>query len=376
MFVEHLLGTGDPRLDRAVRVIREVPDGPPGVVLATSSEQGSHWSASGHAQEFDDRGPLADPVPMDADTATDIGSITKLVATTAALMVLVDHGQLDLAAPLVDLLPWVGGTPVAHATAEQLLQHRGGLWEWWPTYLEPSEPLTTVADLPLRYPPDQARRYSDLGFILLGAVVGQLVGAPLDEAVDQLVVEPIGLHHTRFGSPVPGAVIAASSLGDRIEQEMVRSGHPYPITVSDLNFHHWRESVLVGEVNDGNAFHSFDSIAGHAGLFSTATDLLVFGEAMARALDGGGFVSAATARQFMDPGLDPAQALGGRIWSIRGRKAWGHTGFPGVAVALLPDLATTVVMVTNRLHVSGCPIVTEPSWMQVLDIVAREGESS
>lgn len=374
--MDHLQGTGDPRLDRAVRAVRELPGGPPGAVIATSSAGTTSWSASGHAQLFDGSGPLPEPQPMEVDTATDVGSVTKLVATTAALMVLADRGQLDLAAPLSEPLPWVGGTPVADTTVGQLLQHRGGLWEWWPTYLEPGNALTTVADLPLRYPPDRARHYSDLGFMLLGAVVEELADGPLNDAVGRLVVEPIGLHHTRYGTPVPGAVVAASSSGDRIEREMVRTGDPYPVTASDQGFHRWREHVLVGEVNDGNAFHAFASVAGHAGLFSTAADLLVFGNAVLRALDSGGFVSTTTARQFTEPGPDPAQALGGRIWSVRGRKAWGHTGFPGVAVAILPDLEITVVMVTNRLHVAGSSLPTEPSWMQVLDIVTKRKDQA
>ncbi|MET3803279.1 CubicO group peptidase (beta-lactamase class C family) [Nakamurella sp. UYEF19] len=376
--MEHLRGTGEQLLDDAVGAIRGLPGGPPGVVVATSSGGRMRWSAAGWAQKFDDRGLIAEPPPIDVDTATDLGSVTKLVATTAALMVLFDRGELDLTAPLTELLPWVGGTPVAGATVRRLLEHRGGLWEWWPTYLEPENALGLIADLPLRYRPDEARHYSDLGFLLLGAVVAELTGGTLDDAVGRLVLEPIGLPHTRYAGPTPGSVVAASSSGDRIEREMVRTGVPYPVPLSGEGFPGWRDHVLVGEVNDGNAFHSFGSVAGHAGLFSTARDLLAFGDAVLHSLDGGGFVSAATARRFNDPGSDPTQALGGRIWSARGRKAWGHTGFPGVALAILPDLATSVVLVTNRLHVAGTPVPTEPSWTHVLDvvadIVAQEGD--
>ena len=84
---------------------------------------------------------------------------------------------------------------------------------------------------------------------------------------------------SRVQVPVYGAPVAASSTGDRIERRMIETGDPYPVIGDAGRFSGWRQHVLVGEVNDGNAFHALDSIAGHAGLFSSATDLLRFGDA-------------------------------------------------------------------------------------------------
>jgi CubicO group peptidase (beta-lactamase class C family) len=128
-------------------------------------------------------------------------------------------------------------------------------------------------------------------------------------------------------------------------------------------FSGWRQHVLVGEVNDGNAFHALDSIAGHAGLFSSATDLLRFGDATLSALAGSGLATSALVGRFLSAGADPGQGLGWRRWDVGpDTEAWGHTGFPGVAVGIVPALGATVALVTNRLHVPGVPRATEPIW--------------
>jgi CubicO group peptidase (beta-lactamase class C family) len=164
---------------------------------------------------------------------------------------------------------------------------------------------------------------------------------------------------------LPGGPAIASSDGDAIERAMVESGVPYPVSGSSRDFSGWRSHVLVGEVNDGNAFHAFDGAAGHAGLFSTASDLLTFARGMLASCQGDGPVRRETARQFVAAGADPGQALGFRIWrdgSNAAEIAIGHTGFPGVAFAMLPDRRAAAVMVTNRLHAPGGPRATEPMW--------------
>jgi serine-type D-Ala-D-Ala carboxypeptidase len=353
-------------LARAVETIADGTGAPPGVCLAVSHDDRIDWAAGGVAQRFDDAGTLDDPVPITPETRTDLGSVTKLLVTTTALMVLFDSGELALETPLREILPWVNGTPCAAATIAQLLEHRAGLWEWWPLYLSASDPataLTTAARLPLRYRPGQARHYSDLGFMLLGAAVAEVGGGSLADVVAELVLEPTGLSATRFGEAVAGAPVAASSLGDRIEQRMIETGDPYPVIADADAFAGWRQHVLVGEVNDGNAFHALHSIAGHAGLFSSATDLLRFGDAILAALDGSGFATPGLVRRFLRAGADPGQGLGWRRWDVGpGTEAWGHTGFPGVAVGIVPALGATVALVTNRLHVTGVPVATEPIW--------------
>jgi CubicO group peptidase (beta-lactamase class C family) len=340
---------------------------PPGALLALA--RGDHIACAygGFAQ----RGPGRAPVAMTHDARTDAGSVTKVVATTAAVATLVDAGELDLDAPAARYLPEMSGG----ATVRDLLEHRAGLWEWWPLYLDGSrdaDAVTHAARLPLRYSPREARHYSDLGFVLLGQIVARVAGSPLDAAVSALALEPFGLVETRYRSPVAGAPVLASSTGDAIERAMIDTGIPYPVEGKSSQFARWREDVLIGEVNDGNAFHAFGGAAGHAGLFTTAADLVRFGRGVLASLAGVGPLRAATAREFVTPGPDAGQALGFRIWADPGGPAIGHTGFPGVGFAVLPADDAVAVLITNRLHVRAAPRPGEALWQQALAAVRAE----
>jgi CubicO group peptidase (beta-lactamase class C family) len=311
---------------------------------------------------------------MDWDTRTDAGSVTKILGTTAALMALADLGQLSVDDPAGRYIP----VPDPAITLRDLLEHRAGLWEWWPLYAGGArgrEALDLAASLPQRHPRGAARHYSDLGFILLGEVVAR-IGGSLDRAVGELVLTRYGLTETGYAAPVPGGPVAASSYGDSIERRMIAEGVPYPVTADADAFPGWREHVLVGEVNDGNAFHAFGGTAGHAGLFTTAADLLRFGAALADSLHGRGPVQRVTAELFTTPGADPGQALGLRVWDGPWGRALGHTGFPGVAFAALPRSGAAVAMITNRLHAprdtaqTAAPRPTEDMWLRVLAAAA------
>ncbi len=362
----------------AVAELRAAEGAPPGVCLAVSVAARTEWAADGVAQRFDEAGALADPPPMDVHTRADVGSLTKVVATTAALAALVDAGEVAVERRVDTMLAWMRGRPAGSASLEDLLRHRGGLWEWWPLYLDAPDgeaALDAASRLPLRYPPGTGRHYSDVGFLLLGAVVAHLAGSDLATAFDRLVGVPFGLGTTSYARPVPGATVAASSTGDAIEERMVRTGVPYPVSADAGRFGGWRARVLVGEVNDGNTFHAFGGVAGHAGLFSTAGDLLRFGNGLLAALDGAGPLSAAAVRTLLTAGPDPGQALGLRSWETElagcRQAAYGHTGFPGVAFAVIPGHGATFALVTNRLHVRGEPAATEAMASAALDAAHR-----
>lgn len=360
-------------LEAAVAAITEGVDAPPGACLAVSVAGEIGWAGRGVTQAFDDRGPVDAAPPLTIDTRTDAGSVTKVLATTSCLMALARDEETLLGRRLAELLSWTVSSPAAGATIAQLLEHRAGLWEWWPLYLSArgaDAALRVAAGLPLRYRPGEHRHYSDLGFQLLGAAVAAVAGTDLAAAVDALVLAPLGLTATSFAAPAAGAPVAASCTGDRIERAMVKTGQPYPVQADASGFA-WREQVLIGEVSDGNAFHAFGSIAGHAGLFTTARDLLRFGDELLRSAAGEGPFDAAVVERFLRPGRDHSQGLGFRRWETPGGPACGHSGFPGVAVAILPALQASVALVTNRLHVRGEPRVTENMWAIALR-AARE----
>jgi len=327
---------------------RLVAAGPPGAVVAVSPGDGSHsYGVAGVAE--------TGVTTMCAEVRTDAASITKVLGTTAALMTLVDAGEVRIDAQL-----------------RQLLEHRAGLWEWWPLYLTARGPdaVDLIRRLPLRYPPGTGRHYSDLGLILLGDLVSRIAGAPLPEAVQRLALDRFGLSETAYRSPVPGGPAAASTHGDRIERTMIETGVPYPVGGDASAFRGWRSHLLVGEVNDGNAFHAFGGAAGHAGLFTTARDLLRFGRGLLDSRAGAGPVSAPVATQFLSPGADPVQALGFRCWPSAAGPVVGHGGFTGVAFGIVPARNAVIAMITNRLHASGPPAETEALWNLVLEGVA------
>jgi serine-type D-Ala-D-Ala carboxypeptidase len=361
------------------RLVAGAPDrGPTAAVCAVAGPHGLIAEvAAGAGQTHDGRHRLADPPPVTAQTRFDVGSVTKAVVTTALAMTLNARGMLDLDAPAAAWLPRFSGDGKEQVTVRQLLLHRGGLWEWWPTYLHAGDrdaALAFVQRLPLRYRPGSGRHYSDLGFMLLGAIVEQAAGAPLDALAQRLVFGPLDMAATgyrRRGAPAPDPV-AATSLGDAHERAMIATGRPYPVTEDPAAFAGWRAHMLRGEVNDGNAYHAFQGVAGHAGLLTTAADLCRFGAAL---LGGAGSPwPAEVVHEFLTDGPDPGQALGFRTSRAGGLRVAGHSGFPGAELAIVPERGLVVALLTNRLHPQSSPVPIEQGWAAILAAILEGGE--
>ncbi|WP_223147523.1 serine hydrolase domain-containing protein [Georgenia wutianyii] len=346
------------------------------VALVAHRGQVVYEKAFGDAQTHDGADLLAEPRPATVDTIFDMASITKVEATTAAVMRLVDEGRLDLDSRLDEHLPEFGDEKGA-ITVRQLITHRSGLWEWQPTYLHgrnQEEVLEFLTDLDLRYETGSQRRYSDIGFMLLGVIVERVSGQPLHEYVREHVHEPLGMTDTSF-LPEAGLRdrIAATSLGNSYEYTMIETGSPYPIVgdLSPAEFTDWRDYTLVGEVNDGNAWYGWEGVAGHAGLFSTARDLAIYGQTL---VNGGGYgdarlVSETTLAQFLAPQYDGGQVLG--FWSDRLSFAgltggYGHNGFTGTEFLFDPERELVVVLLTNRLHPDRGPGSITAVWQEVV----------
>lgn len=341
----------------------------PGMVLGLSFGGVRTIDAYGVRQLFG----VDSPLPMTSDTSFDVGSITKVLATTAAIMRLIDAGEISLDAKASKYLNAWANTDKDQISVRDLLLHRSGLWEWRPLYISVEDPQKIVeefAQMPLRYPVGEGRHYSDLGFISLGQILISLLGADLPTLVKELVLQPLGLHATSYAQPHPNAPVAATSLGDVFEKQMVTSKVPFPVPEEVVQFNRWRTRVLVGEVNDGNAFHLFGGISGHAGLFTNADDLLTFGEVMNSSVRNEASYSGKITREFLAAGPDSGQQLGFRSWfsTHAGCTAefFGHTGFPGVVLAFSPEHDCVVALLTNRLHVQGEPIPTEALWQPIM----------
>jgi len=280
--------------------------------------------------------------PMTEDTIFDAASLTKVVATLPAVLLLAEQGKLTLDAPLGRYLPEFGGRGYREVTIRRLLTHSAGLAD-----LPPAEVVTegsrkiarALADAGLQYPPGGGFRYSDTGFILLGELVHRVSGEPLDRFVARHIFEPLGMRDSTFN---PDARLASRIA----PTEAINSG------------------LLRGRVHDGNA-RLLGGVAGHAGLFSTADDLARF---CAMLVGGGQFqgkriLTPATLKVMLSPvalgevtralGWDMASPFSRALGPFFPRGSVGHTGFTGTALWIDPDSRSYLVLLTNRVHPYG-----------------------
>jgi len=272
-----------------------------------------------------------------SSTIYDLASLTKVVATTTGAMVLFDQGKLDLDAPVKRYVPTFAGGQKDQVTVRQLLTHRSGLppgRDIWRIASTPEQARRAVIASSLVCKPGACYAYSDLGADLLGFVVESVAGERLDAFLERTVFEPLGMHDTGFR---PDAM-----LRGRIAPTEVAPPRGYP---------------LRGEVHDENAY-ALGGVAGHAGLFSTASDLAVFAQMM---LNGGVYdsvriVSEATVKTFTTRaagsralGWDTAEG-GVGAGQYLSNSAFGHTGYTGTSIWIDPEREMFVLLLTNRVH--------------------------
>jgi len=303
------------------------------------------------------------------DTIYDLASVTKAVVTAPLLMSLVEAGTVQLDLPVAVWLPEWSNTSFAGVTMRMLLAHRSGLWEWRPVYMHSSSmdrSIAFVTSTQPRYPPGAGHHYSDLGLMLAGEVVQRAGHSSLAELARDRLFKPLGLETIGFNPPVSlRKRIAPGSRGDSYEERMIATGEPYPIPELGQPYEGWRRHTLVGEANDGNAYHALGGEAGHAGLFGSARELARLGEAIA----GRQLTSAATLQTFLDEPFDPSQGLVFRTGTLLGRRTFWHAGFTGTRWLCCPDLELVVVLLTNRLMRAGEPLPLDDVWATVLAAV-------
>ena len=267
----------------------------------------------------------------------DLASLTKVIATTTATMILYDEGKLALDSKVQEFLPEFAGPMKDKVTIRHLLSHRSGLppgRQLWRTAKSPEEAWAQVMAVPLGSRPNTYFDYSDLGPMILGKVIERITGKPLDEFTEERIFGPLGMDDTRFEPP--------HGLAPRVAPTETHPPRGYP---------------LRGEVHDESAF-TLGKVSGHAGLFSTATDLSVFAQML---LNGGTYngvriVTDSTIARFITPVAD-FRALG---WEVangeRGAgeylspRSFGHTGYTGTSVWIDPERQMFVIILSNRVH--------------------------
>jgi uncharacterized protein YbbC (DUF1343 family) len=284
---------------------------------------------------------------MTPDTIFDLASLTKVIATTTAVMQLVERGMISLEDPVADYWPEFKAHGKEDITVRELLTHYSGLrpdldlkleWSGYETALPMIVEETPVAVPGTRF------IYSDINFETLGEIVRRVSGQPLEVFCAQNIFQPLGMKDTFF-SPPP-------AVHDRIAPTQYQLGET--------------GKMLWGEVHDLTAYN-MGGVAGHAGLFSTADDLAIFAQML---LNGGTYAGARvlsplSVEKMTTPQAPPdAMILRGLGWDIdspyasnRGELyplgSYGHTGWTGTSIWIDPVSRTYVILLTNRVHPDG-----------------------
>ncbi len=282
----------------------------------------------------------ASPIPSPDSTIWDLASITKIVSTMSAAMRLVDQGKLDLHAPVGRYLPRFSGGLKKQVTVQMLLDHTSGLKSYIPIYQKARGRRAKALDIlyaqPLLRPPGDLAVYSDLNALLLGLIVEKVAGTSIDHFAAREIFQPLGMRETMFKPP------------KRLLKRIAPTGI-------------WHGQPVAGEVNDQNAV-AFGGVAGHAGLFSTGTDLARYAQIWLRGGMGpdGRWVRSQTMAGFLARGTNTGSRLLG--WDTRERvdgepsvfgdltsdAAYGHTGFTGTLLWIDPTRDLFLIFLTNR----------------------------
>jgi len=320
--------------------------------------------------------------PVQLDTLFDMASVTKLFVVTA-FMTLVEEGKVALDQPVCTVLPEFDGlrpirayddplkpgvfvdvVPPTDAMADagrvtfrNLLSHNSGLPAWRPLYKEGSPQAARQLALTsfFSYPTGARVIYSDIGLILLGMSIERLTGLALDQAIHQRVGQPLGLDHTCY-LPIGSQRSAVCGQTDNVVPTEICA---------------WRNRRIVGEVHDENAA-GLGGVAGHAGIFSTATDTAALGQMYLDSV-GAGLVPAQgrpqgspllraetvveMRRLQVEDGVTQ-RGLGFVLWCSDpeasgnpfSQQAFGHTGFTGTSLWIDPERDLVAACLTNRVY--------------------------
>lgn len=278
--------------------------------------------------------------PMTVDTIFDMASLTKVIATTTAVMQLEEQGRIRMNDPVVKYIPEFGQNGKGDIAVRDLLTHYSGFApdiDLTPDFNSREAAYSLAFAATPVAPPETQYIYSDTNFIVLAALVERITGMTLDAYCAQNIFTPLGMAHTRFLPPA-----------DWIPQ--------IAPTQYDENNH-----MLRGVVHDPRS-RRMGGVAGHAGLFSTADDLSKFAQAL---LDGSPVLSQPAIRKMTSP-EQPANmpVLRGFGWDIdspystnRGELlpvgSFGHTGFTGTSIWIDPTTRTYIILLTNAVHPHG-----------------------
>lgn len=328
------------RVDAAIEEALEKKQMPGAVVCIGNHEGVAFLKAYGH------RALLPAKEKMTVDTVFDLASLTKPIATATSIMILLEQGKVRLRDPVSVYLPEFGKQGKKSITIKQLLTHIGGLIpdNALNDYKQgPMVAFQKINELEPRWEPGTRFAYTDVGFIVLAEVVRKQSGKPINKFAKEHIFQPLRMKETTYNPP--------QALRLRCAVTQQRNGN-------------W----MRGEVHDPRAFE-LGGVAGHAGLFSTATDLSRYCQMFLRSRNTRNkatqaVLSPRSIQLMTDEYLLPGGAKRGLGWdklspysSNRGElmtsTAFGHGGFTGTAIWIDPELDLFVVFLSNRVHPEG-----------------------
>lgn len=274
----------------------------------------------------------------------DLASLTKVIATTTAVMKLYEEGRIDLDAPLARYLPEFGRRGKNRVTVRQVLTHQTGLIPYRPFHrmgvTSREQLIEAIMNEELQYRPGSDTRYSDLGMISLALAIERITGQDFATYARENIFEPLGMASTGFrGTGLTDEAVVPTEFDDG-----------------------FRVRLLQGEVHDEAAW-LLGGTAGHAGLFSTAADLARFAHMMVNdgQIHGRQFLKPETIHLFTTR-VNPRGSTRALGWDTRstegyssagtkfGPRSFGHTGFTGTSMWFDPDEKLYVIMLANRVH--------------------------
>jgi uncharacterized protein YbbC (DUF1343 family)/CubicO group peptidase (beta-lactamase class C family) len=298
---------------------------------------------------------------MTTDTIFDLASLTKVVATTTSIMILIEQGKIRLGDSVVQFIPEMKGEGRDAITIEHLLTHMTGLapdFDLRDRWMGYDEAIKRLYREPLRSQPGTRFVYSDINYIALGEVVHRVSGMMLDEFTRQNIFAPLGMRDTGFR---PDA-----KLKPRIAPTEKRRGQLNYLGDSGADAGSQGELWLRGEVHDPTSFR-MNGVAGHAGLFSTADDLAIFCQMLLNGgvYNGARILSPLTIATMTQPhavsesgaarglGWDMASSFSTNRGDLFPLGSFGHTGFTGTSIWIDPASDSFVIFLSNRVHPDG-----------------------
>ncbi len=289
-------------------------------------------------------------LPVTPETIYDLASLTKVCATTLAVMKLVDERQLSLDDPLSKYLPYLDSTDKRSITVREVMSHQARLKAfdaYWQKSNNRDSILLMVAQSPINA--DSKMVYSDLGFMLMADVVERVSGMPLERYVDEYFYRPMGLSNTMF-RPLENSNVDPQRIAPT-ELDTIRG-------------------LIKGNVHDPNAY-AMGGVSGHAGLFSNARDVATLMQMLLNGgeLNGRRYISKETLaiftnRHFADQGNRRALGFDKQLFSPStngqtcpeaSQASYGHTGFTGTMVWVDPQFDLVYVFLSNRVYPTSTP---------------------